>query len=104
MQAFNNNSSGEVFDSLKLKPQWLSILRNIGLAESTATSFVENYCALTGESKSTVWYRLKKLKEMGLVDFAEKGDIPKPLKLTHQGQFVLRSSLAKQFYVAMTRA
>ncbi len=101
MQAFDNRINAEVFDSLKLKPQWLSILRNIGLAESTATSFVEEYCAITGESRSTVWYRLKRLKELGLVDFTEKGDEPKPLRLTQQGQSVLRSSLARQYYVAV---
>ncbi|MGC8676407.1 MAG: hypothetical protein ACP5T3_02745 [Candidatus Micrarchaeia archaeon] len=75
------------------KPEWLSLIIEIGFDEiDTATSFVEYYCESYGESKSSIWYRLKRLKEMGFLDFAEKGEQPRPLSLTQQGKELLRQS------------
>ncbi|MEM3781675.1 MAG: hypothetical protein QXT43_01790 [Candidatus Micrarchaeaceae archaeon] len=58
----------------------------------TATSFVEYYCARYGESKSSVWYRLKRLKELGYLTFSEKGDESKALALTELGRELFRQS------------
>lgn len=82
------------FDIL-LRGEWVGILTEIGLDEiETATSFVDYMHECYGESKSSVWYRLKRMKEMGLLEFMEKGEEPHPLSLTRKGVETLRSSAA----------
>ena len=44
-------------------------------------------------SQSGVWYTLKKLKIEGLIDFAEKGEVHRPLTLTEFGTHVIRSRI-----------
>ncbi len=56
----------------------------------TATSFVEYMYDKYGFSRSCVWYNLKKLKMLGLLDFAERAEIGKPLRLTERGIGTLR--------------
>ncbi len=90
------NKEREVFENLP-RQEWLSLMFEIGFDEiSTATSFVEYYCERYGESRSTVWYRLKRLKEMKLLDFSEKGEEPKPLSLTSKGKELFRQSIGSQ--------
>lgn len=38
-----------------------------------------------GFSKSSIWYCLNRLKEFGLVEFANREELGKPLRLTKQG-------------------
>jgi hypothetical protein len=72
-----------------------AMLREIGLAEiPTATSFIEFFCDKYGMSKSGAWYCLKKLKKMGVVEFREKGEEYKPLKMTGKGLDVFRGHSA----------
>jgi len=93
MQAIQRASA--VFDVLP-KEEWLTILAEIGLDEiATPTSFVSYMCERYGESKSSVWYRLRRLKELGLLDFAEKGEEPRPLALTERGQRLLRNTVVR---------
>jgi hypothetical protein len=68
------------------------ILTEIGYDQIiTATSFVEYIYQKYGYSKSCVWYNLKKLKKVNVVDFSEKVDnMPKPLSLTKSGVNTLR--------------
>ncbi|MDE1833359.1 MAG: hypothetical protein KGH58_02985 [Candidatus Micrarchaeota archaeon] len=51
----------------------------------TASSFVNYMEEEYGFSKSSVWYNLKRLKEMGLLEFASREEIGKPLSLTKPG-------------------
>ena len=51
----------------------------------TASSFVNYMEEEYGFSKSSVWYNLKRLKEMGLLEFASREEIGKPLSLTKVG-------------------
>ncbi len=72
------------------------ILSEIGLDEMTsATPFVDFLHEKYGFSKSGVWYTLKKLKKEGLLDFTEKGEEYRPLKLTKSGLDCLRESLSR---------
>jgi len=93
MQVIRRDNS--VFEDVP-KPEWLSIIFEIGFDEiGTATSFVEYFCDVYGESRSSVWYRLKRLKEMGLLSFAEKGEEPKPLALTPKGKELFRQNMSR---------
>jgi DNA-binding PadR family transcriptional regulator len=51
----------------------------------TASSFVDYIREGYGFSKSSIWYCLNRLKEFGLIEFATKEEIGKPLKLTRNG-------------------
>ncbi len=51
----------------------------------TASSFVDYMKDEYGFSKSSVWYCLNRLKGFGLVEFANKDEIGKPLSLTRHG-------------------
>ncbi|MCL4373380.1 MAG: hypothetical protein M1360_00510 [Candidatus Marsarchaeota archaeon] len=50
-----------------------------------ASKFVDYINEAYGISKSSAWYLLNKLKEKGIVDFASKSEIGKPLYLTRAG-------------------
>jgi len=54
-------------------------------AIDSASAFVEYISSEYGFSKSSIWYNLNRLKEKGLLDFASKDDIGKPLMLTQEG-------------------
>lgn len=51
----------------------------------TASSFVDYVSEEYGFSKSSIWYNLNQLKERGIVEFATKEEIGKPLSLTKSG-------------------
>lgn len=69
----------------------VKILAEIGLDEiSTATSFVEYICGKYTISRSGTWYCLKKLKKEGVVEFTEKGEEFRPLRMTERGLEVFR--------------
>jgi hypothetical protein len=51
----------------------------------SASSFVDYVSEEYGFSKSSVWYNLKRLKDFGLVEFANREEIGKPLSLTKVG-------------------
>ncbi|MGC8537845.1 MAG: MarR family transcriptional regulator [Candidatus Micrarchaeia archaeon] len=62
------------------------ILLEIGRDEiDSASAFVEYLGSEYGFSKSSVWYNLNRLKEKGLLDFASKDSVGKPLMLTQAG-------------------
>jgi len=51
----------------------------------TASGFVDYMREAYGFSKSSIWYCLNRLKEFGLVEFANREELGKPLRLTKQG-------------------
>ncbi len=51
----------------------------------SASAFVSYMSEAYGFSKSSVWYNLKRLKEKGVLDFATKDELGKPLVLTRAG-------------------
>jgi DNA-binding PadR family transcriptional regulator len=51
----------------------------------TASSFVEYMNSSYGFSKSSVWYCLNRLKEQGVLEFANRDELGKPLQLTREG-------------------
>ncbi len=51
----------------------------------TASSFVDYINGAYGFSKSSAWYCLNKLKEQGIVEFANRDEVGKPLLLTKEG-------------------
>lgn len=51
----------------------------------SASSFVNYVYEVYGFSKSSVWYNLNRLKELGILDFANKDEVGKPLCLTRAG-------------------
>lgn len=55
----------------------------------SASSFVDYVNEEYGFSKSSVWYNLKRLKDFGLVEFANREEIGKPLCLTRVGRIQL---------------
>jgi len=57
----------------------------------TASSFVDYINSSYGFSKSSAWYCLNKLKEQGLVEFANREELGKPLLLTKEGEQALCS-------------
>ena len=52
----------------------------------TASSFVDYVSEEYGFSKSSIWYNLNQLKERGMVEFANREEIGKPLSLTRIGK------------------
>lgn len=52
----------------------------------TASSFVDYISDSYGFSKSSAWYCLKRLRELGLAEFANKEEPGKPLTLTRAGE------------------
>ena len=86
---FMQGRSGSLALSFNEK-DWI-ILSEIGLGQiPTATSFVDFVSEKHGFSASGIWYTLKKLKKIGLLDFTEKGEMYRPLSLTGEGLGVLR--------------
>ncbi len=57
----------------------------------TASSFVDYINSSYGFSKSSAWYCLNKLKEQGLVEFANREELGRPLMLTKEGSLELCS-------------
>lgn len=90
----------------KITDKELTILYEIGLdLIPTATDLVESTSIKYGVSQSGVWYTLKKLKSEGLIDFAEKGEVQRPLSLTQTGTHVIRSRIVdvqdRQYHYVM---
>lgn len=87
--------SGEESRSLSTSKEMV-ILSELGLDEMmSSTPFVDYLHEKYGFSKSGVWYTLKKLKKEGMLDFMEKGEEYRPLKLTKSGLDCLRESLSR---------
>jgi len=83
-------------EAFRFRDKEVRLLAEIGLDEvTTATSFVEYVCGKYAISKSGVWYCLKKLKKGGVVEFTEKGEEYKPLRMTEKGLEVFRSHVQK---------
>ncbi len=79
----------EVF-RLSGKEAWL--LAEIGMDwGSTATSFVDYISERYDISRSGAWYYLKKLQKEGVVEFTEKGEGHKPLRMTEEGLEAFRA-------------
>ena len=90
MQLSTNTSGKE--SGVRVTDKELTMLYEIGLdLIPTATEFVENVAYKYQVSQSGVWYTLKKLKNSGFVDFAEKGEGHRPLSLTDNGTKAIRS-------------
>ena len=86
-----NASIGNV-EMLRVTDKELTLLYEIGLnIIPTATDFVDYIGEKYGASKSGIWYTLKKLKKIGMVDFTEKGERARPLGLTVFGMKIIRS-------------
>jgi len=81
----------QIYTSLELKNYKFSrreqlILLEIGKDRiDTASSFVDYINENYGFSKSSIWYCLNRLKELHVVEFANKSEMGKPLCLTRQG-------------------
>ena len=74
-------------DKQKLSRREQLLMLEIGADRiDTASSFVNYVNEEYGFSKSSVWYNLNRLKEQGLVEFANKDEIGKPLNLTRVGR------------------
>ena len=86
------NASIENVERLRVTDKELTLLYEIGLnLIPTATDFVDYIEEKYSVSKSGVWYTLKKLKKIGIVDFTEKGESARPLGLTELGMKIIRS-------------
>ncbi len=57
----------------------------------SASAFVDYITESYGYSKSSIWYNLNRLKELGLADFATKEEPGKVLMLTRDGLRELQS-------------
>jgi Mn-dependent DtxR family transcriptional regulator len=76
----------------RISEKELTILSEIGFDQiPTATSLVAYVAEKYEVSASGIWYTLKKLKKMGMLDFMEKGESYKPLMLTENGKSILRN-------------
>ena len=75
-----------VYKDLRLSRREQLMLLEIGddLIDA-ASGFVDYMREAYGFSKSSIWYCLNRLKEFGLVEFANREDVGKPLRLTKQG-------------------
>lgn len=72
----------------------LVVLGEIGYEHMTsATSFVLYIHEKYGVSESTIWYTLKKLKKLGLLEFGSRGE-GKALELTKEGIGAFRGMIA----------
>ncbi len=79
-------TSSVEFKSLKLSRREQLVMLEIGKDKiDTASSFVDYMQENYGFSKSSIWYCLNRLKEFGLVEFANKVEQGKPLSLTKTG-------------------
>jgi hypothetical protein len=77
---------GRMYKEIKLSRREQLILLEISEDRiDTASSFVEYLREAYGFSKSSTWYCLNRLKEFGLVEFANKEEVGKPLSLTKRG-------------------
>ncbi len=75
-----------VDDGLKLTEREQLVLIEIGKDKiDSASSFVSYISEEYGLSKSSAWYVLNRLKDKGIVDFASKDELGKPLALTAYG-------------------
>jgi DNA-binding PadR family transcriptional regulator len=93
MQVDKNEPSLES-KKLTFSEKEIVLLAEIGLNEvPTATDFVEYASEQYKMSQSGIWYTLKKLKKVGMLDFTEKGEAYRPLALTEGGMRVLRNSM-----------
>lgn len=82
---------------IELRGKEIAILHEIGFSEApTATSFVAYLCEKYGLSKSGIWYCLKKLKSEDVLEFTEKGEEFKPLRLTQKGVGLFRSLMPQR--------
>ena len=80
---------------LRLSGKEAQVLAEIGMDwGSTATSFVEYLCDRYEISRSGAWYALKKLKEKGVVEFTERGEGQKPLRMTDRGLEAFRAYMS----------
>lgn len=87
-----NDTTRNKETGLKVTDKELTLLYEIGLdLIPTATEFVEIIASKYEVSQSGVWYTLKKLKSEGLIDFAERGEVHRPLALTGAGTHAIRS-------------
>ena len=77
---------GRVYKDLRLSRREQLMLLEIGddLID-TASGFVDYIKDIYGFSKSSIWYCLNRLREFGLVEFANREEMGKPLRLTRQG-------------------
>ena len=77
---------GRVYKDLRLSRREQLMLLEIGEDSiDTASGFVDYVREAYGFSKSSIWYCLNRLKEFGLVEFANREELGKPLRLTKQG-------------------
>ena len=74
-------------EKTRLSDRELLVMREIGpdMIDS-ASKFVDYMSDVFGFSKSSIWYTLNRLKERGLLDFASKSEVGKPLMLTESGR------------------
>lgn len=73
MQVDKNKYSLD-FEEHRLSEKEVLLLAEIGLNEiPTATDFVEFASEQYRMSQSGIWYTLKKLKKVGMLDFMERG-------------------------------
>lgn len=88
-------TSSYTLEVLRLSGKEAQVLAEIGMDwGSTATSFVEYMCDRYEISRSGAWYALKKLKEKGVVEFTEKGEEQKPLRMTDKGLEAFRAYMS----------
>lgn len=97
-------------DKQKLGMREQLLMLEIGYdSMDSASSFVDYVNDEYGFSKSSVWYNLKRLKDFGLVEFANREEIGKPLCLTRVGRGQLgtfersRRELAAHFNRALVQ-
>lgn len=93
-----------------LEKEELTIME-IGLDEiDSASSFVSYISEEYKLPKSSVWYNLKKLKELGLLDFANKDEKGKKLSLTKSGVYMYhhikdeKTDIMAKFYNKIMKA
>ncbi len=81
---------------LRLTEREQLVILEIGSdAIDSASSFVGYISDTYSISKSSVWYLLNRLKEKGMLDFASKDELGKPLRLTQLGRSTLEGINAK---------
>lgn len=89
-------SSSYTLEVSRLSGKEAQMLVEIGIDwGSTATSFVEYMCDRYEISRSGAWYCLKKLKKEGVVEFTEKGEEYRPLRMTEKGLETFRAYMSE---------
>lgn len=79
-------TSSYTLEVFRLRDKEAQMLAEVGIDwGSTVTSFVEYVCDKYELSRSGAWYCLKKLKKEGVVEFTERGEEYKPLRMTDKG-------------------